>query len=302
MDYKFVSNQQFCKVSLRTLENWMKFCDKILSAILPFVKHLTAGVVLESLGILSYLSLVDSDSKVDINPFVKRIEFKNMNNNLKQRTLIGKGGKLSWQEKVAIVKKNDKLSFLSKSSKAQSGRGRGFAWQEQRDFVVSEIKRGWETGWPLTVDKLKDRLRNCFNDLKSTFAVKFLQGNVTCGNKLSKFISSMLMANRWSRRKNTVSQEIPLNWKELAISVSNIICQHLFDTNPEQIVFMDETFGGFYPSESTVIAPVNSCQVYSDEAFDNEKQGATLVVSCELFSSALLKPFIVMTGTWGGVT
>lgn len=75
MNYGFVTQQSFCKVSLWTLENWMKFKGHILIAVLPMVEQLTAGAVLELLGVIGYLSVVDLDSKVNINPFVRQLYF-----------------------------------------------------------------------------------------------------------------------------------------------------------------------------------------------------------------------------------
>ena len=77
MNYDFVANQKFCKVSSRTLENWMKYRDSILSGILPMVKELATGVVLQSLGISTIASNIELDSQVNVELFLQKNPIQN---------------------------------------------------------------------------------------------------------------------------------------------------------------------------------------------------------------------------------
>ena len=60
----------------------------------------------------------------------------------------------------------------------------------------------------------------------------------------------------------------------------------------------DETFIRFHERNSRILVPSGEKRVGSAAKF-NEKEGCTLMVTMDLLSSSLLRPFIIFTGKFG---
>ena len=100
-------------------------------------------------------------------------------------------------------------------------------------------------------------------------------------------------------RKESISQTVPINWMSIAIEACGLIRETMKRANVTRLVNMDEMFWNFYPKETHLIAPVNSKRVGTNRAED-AKKGCTIGVSCELFESEVLAPFVIMDGTNDG--
>ncbi|OQR85418.1 hypothetical protein ACHHYP_11851 [Achlya hypogyna] len=62
---------------------------------------------------------------------------------------------------------------------------------------------------------------------------------------------------------------------------------------------MDEMFLNFYPKDVDLLVPTGTKRVGTNRKED-EKNGCTVAVSCEMFTSSMLPPFIVMDGKRDG--
>ena len=101
---------------------------------------------------------------------------------------------------------------------------------------------------------------------------------------------------RWSDRKISISQSVPVNWRTLAEEDALRIC-HVFRSNNVDVeIAADETFMQFHAAKDRCIAPVGVKRTGKVNPVDNEKVGFTVVVAAERRSSQLLPP----SGKFGG--
>jgi hypothetical protein len=61
---------------------------------------------------------------------------------------------------------------------------------------------------------------------------------------------------------------------------------------------IDETFLLFHPFGEKLIAPTGIKRVGSAVQVNNEKWGATVMISCEFCTSSILPPMVIFTGVY----
>ena len=103
-----------------------------------------------------------------------------------------------------------------------------------------------------------------------------------------------------AREKSTISQKVPVNWKDIAKEDSSRICETMRAAGVQRLINADQSFFLFYPEDSQVIAPVGTKRVGTTIKTD-EKKGCTVMGAMEMFSSTLLPPFVVLQGAHDGV-
>ena len=117
-------------------------------------------------------------------------------------------------------------------------------------------------------------------------------------NTLQKFISRVLKRNRWSVRKISILQSIPVDWRQKAEENSARIREKFTMENVDVVVNADETFLLFHPFGDKLIAPTGIKRVGTAVQVDNEKWGATVMIACEYRTSSILPPMMIFTGVY----
>jgi len=103
---------------------------------------------------------------------------------------------------------------------------------------------------------------------------------------------------RFTERKATISQKIPIDWKDKARQGAARVVKVFRDKNVGAVMAADETFIHFHERHSRILVPTGERHVGSSMRI-NEKDGCTLMVTLDLLSSSLLRPFIIFTGKFG---
>jgi hypothetical protein len=194
------------------------------------------------------------------------------------------------------------VTYLASSTKTV-GSGRKVKYAEQETFVVEMIVLKWETGDPLSKQALYNLLISKFgheNESDQTEWEKKMQihsGNIT--PNLSQWLSRVLARHRFSVRKESISQTVPLNWLQVCCDACGLIRSIMKSANVTRLINADEMFLQFYPKETYLIAPMNSKRVGSNRTEDGKK-GCTVMVASEMFASQIIAPMIIMTGTPDG--
>jgi hypothetical protein len=111
-------------------------------------------------------------------------------------------------------------------------------------------------------------------------------------NTFHKFMSRVLKRNQWSVRKITISQSVPVDWRQKAEMNSARIREKFREENVDVVVNADETFLLFHPFGEKLIAPTGIKRVGSAVQVDNEKWGATVIISCEFRTSSILPSYL----------
>jgi hypothetical protein len=155
---------------------------------------------------------------------------------------------------------------------------------------------------PLKFYELRDLLEEKFKGPDyALFASKYLSSTQESAKNFSKWVSRLLKRFGFSLRESTVSQSVPFDWKQQCIDFKAHVEYFFASFDPEYFVAADETFMKFHEAKKEkVITVKGQRRVNTGTKMDNEKMGVTLMVSCELFTGRVLKPFFVLEGTWGG--
>ena len=111
-------------------------------------------------------------------------------------------------------------------------------------------------------------------------------------SSLAQLLTCVLTSMNFSIRKNTISQKIPVDWRELAKADSVKIGNRFIEEDVEIVVNLDQTFVQFNPKAQYVIAP-QGAQIIGRKIKMNEKAGFTVMVGVELNSSTMIDPFIL---------
>ena len=142
--------------------------------------------------------------------------------------------------------------------------------------------------------------KSIFNALKNRegdFFVNILDkaGNT---NNFYIFLKRSLQRINFTDRKATISQQIPIDWKDQARDGAARVLKTFREKNVGAVMAADETFIRFHERNSRILVPSGEKRVGSAAKF-NEKEGCTLMVTMDLLSSSLLRPFIIFTGKFG---
>ena len=171
------------------------------------------------------------------------------------------------------------------------------------NFINTKLKHYWEIGAPLT----KEQLQLTQEQLQFLVQQEVAGGDDACAvkmfvtgkrNSLQKFIARTLKRNKWSVRKITISQSIPVDWRTKSEENAARIRDKFSAENVDVVVNADETFLLFHPFGEKVIAPTGMKRVGSAVQVDNEKFGATVLIACEYRTSSILPPMIIFTGVY----
>ena len=105
--------------------------------------------------------------------------------------------------------------------------------------------------------------------------------------------------NRFSIRKISISQSVPVDWRSKAEENTARIRATFLKEDVDVVINADETFLLFHPFGQRLIAPTGVKRVGSVVQVDNEKWGATVMIACEYRTSCILPPMIIFTGVYG---
>jgi hypothetical protein len=296
------------KFLLRNPENAKWIEPKYYAKWIPFVETMTlndcwSGMPLNSRSRYD-IEKIDMTSKVVI---PQKFTSAKVSSKRYLTSSSGKGDGISRQKLSKTISSGK--SYVStmqiiRDSQRTVGSGRLPKYPEEEKFMIRIVREGWESGNPISKPELFISLMREFgphdknekfvpNQFCSTFALH--SGNIT--SALSQWVSRRLQASHWSIRAESVSQKVPVNWFELALTASAAIKVELKDV--EVLINADEVFVQFYARDTDFIVPTGTKRVGSNIASD-AKKGCTYMASCEMFSSQVFPPFIVMTGTHSG--
>jgi hypothetical protein len=210
-------------------------------------------------------------------------------------TFVCSVGVESWQKKRKAASQDSSLVYLTTKVK-RVGAGRKLLYIDESNFIMTEVATAWETGNPMT-------RAACFHcllvkygpdtDRPWTKAMAIDSGTIS--PNLSQWLSRTLARSGYSVRKESISQSVPINWFELALEATEAIRVLMDKAGVSKLVNMDEMFLNFYPKETHLIVPTGTKRVGANRKED-EKKGCTIAVSCEMFESQVMAPFVVMDG------
>lgn len=201
-----------------------------------------------------------------------------------------KNQKASW--------KSDNITYILQTTKTV-GSGRKVKYPEQEKFLITNVVQRWETGNPLSRAAAYDLLISEFGHELETdrtkWEMKMMIHSGTIAPAFSQWLFRVLERHRFSIRKESISQTVPVSWLQICLDACALICSIMKSAQVTRLVNADEMFLQFYPKETHLIAPTNVKRVGSNRAED-AKKGCTVMVACEMFQSQIIAPMIIMTG------
>ena len=117
-------------------------------------------------------------------------------------------------------------------------------------------------------------------------------------NHFNVFLKRRLQRINFTNRKATISQQIPIDWKDRTREGAARVVNTFREKNVGAVMAADKTFIHFHERNLRVLVPSGEKRVGSVAKF-NEKEGCTLMVTMDLLSSSLLRRFIIFTGKFG---
>jgi hypothetical protein len=194
----------------------------------------------------------------------------------------------SYQKRQKIASKSSgSCEYISRTAKTV-GSERQVKLKDQEKFIMETIKIRRETGNPVSkADAYMFLIKECCSDSDGDISgfdkamglsTGFIQPN------FSSWLKRVLERNKFSVRKESISQSVPLNWLYFAISSAGIIRSEMKQACVTRLVNAVEMILNFYPKESTVIAPTNVKRVGCNRKED-EKQGCTIIRDVYFFMS-----------------
>ena len=118
-------------------------------------------------------------------------------------------------------------------------------WNDLETFIVETVQRSWECGAPMTPEQLQHVVMQHVKKENNTRAVdQFVNGK---RNTFNKFIQRVLKRNNFSVRKMTISQSVPINWRQKAEDNTSRIREKFKAEKVDVVVNADETFLLFHP-------------------------------------------------------
>jgi hypothetical protein len=204
--------------------------------------------------------------------------------------------KLSTNKKYALSRSNNNAYFIGKDTARQPGGGRPKKWVELEAFIDMKIRYYWECGAPITSEQLHFLVQQHLYADNNRHALKtFVEGK---RKTLQKFISHVLKRNRWSVQKISISQSVPVDWRQKAEENNARVRDRFRKHNVDVVVNADETFLLFHPFGEKLIAPTGIKRVGTAVQVVNEKWGATVMIACEYRTSSILPLMVIFTGVY----
>ena len=170
-------------------------------------------------------------------------------------------------------------------------------------FVIETVCRVWETGNPTSKGALYNLIISEFgreheadcNEFEMKMGIH--TGSITPA--FSQWPKRVLSRHRFSVCKESISQAVPTNWLNVCVNATGVIRTTMSSQSVTCIVNADEMFLNYYPKELHLVSPQGIKRVGSTRG-ENEKKGCTVMVACEMFQSAMLSPYLVMTAQRNG--
>ena len=189
------------------------------------------------------------------------------------------------------------VSFISRRTSRREGGGRPRKWVAIETFISETARRMWESGAPLT----PEQLHHCVIKFAKSNGDKAVTDFCVHGkrNTFNKFVRRVLVRNRFSVRKMSISQSVPVDWRSKAEQNTSRIREKFLSEKVDVVVNADETFLLFHPLGDRLVAPTGVKRVGTVVQADNEKFGATVLIACEYKTSSILPPMIIFTGVYG---
>ena len=286
----YATFEKVYNMSAKTLKGWL-YKEEARERWTPILKLMTYGdVVQKEQPPFKPRVVIPLDSKVNIGDFLLTKKGTPMKQTFFVHGSLGLSGKkISLSLEARLIKKNTKRAFKKKGNVVVK-------WKEERDYVIEMVTKALETGNPVTKEAI-------FLDLKDKHKSGEFCDKVL-GNKNPSVFKMWLLrvfkSNGFSNRSTTVSAVLLDDFVEQAKQLRKEFLQWYEENEVDRLVAADETFMQFYYPSDSVIAKKGATRVDTGVKMHNEKQGATIMVSAELFQGRLLEPFVVLDGAWGG--
>ena len=281
-------------VNAVTFGNWLKK-KKFFPKWSPVVSKLTVADVLEDVAQSHRSSFENVDGSVTV-----LLPHRFTVNGSDMEYVSARSGSPQALRKKAA--QSDSLVYITKSCKS-SGTGRKTKYPLQVAFLVDSVVKAWECGNPMSKSVLYDALISEFghdeeaNRSEWEKVMSIHSGFISPA--FSQWVRRVLERHRFSVRKESISQTVPLNWNTLCIEAAGVIRSTMARAGVDRLINADEMFLNYYPKDKHLIAPRNVKRVGTNRAED-DKKGCTVMVSCKMTESRLLAPYLVMTGTRDG--
>ena len=265
-----------------TFKNWLKRHDMI-SKWIPIIKHLKGEDVIHNVENDAakdrLLQFFTGKTCVDVGKYAARMKEKT------KVVLVAKDSKMVTML-VNKAKKQDQHVYLKKKAKRlnQTDKTKGLKYQEVHEFVWKVVQERWKSGQPITKSEVRIQCMKKFTE--GDFFVNILDkaGNT---NHFYVFLKRSLQRINFTDRKATISQQIPIDWKDRAREGAARVVKTFREKNVGAVMAPDETFIRFHERNSRILVPSGEKRVGSAAKF-NEKEGCTLMVTMDLLSSSLL--------------
>jgi hypothetical protein len=164
---------------------------------------------------------------------------------------------------------NDRAYIIGKNTNRRPGGGRPKKWIALEQFIVEKVKHYWESGAPITSEQLQFLVQQHISSTGNQDAIQmFVRGKQ---NTLQKFLVHVLYRNNYSIHKITISQSLPVDWRQKAEENSARIREKFRTEKVDIVVNADETFlllhqlGGLHPQELSML----------EQQSGNNKKGST---------------------------
>jgi hypothetical protein len=290
-----------------TVRNWLKKPERIQKWI-TLVENLTFEDVLKTLPKkvrAAYMAILTPPyPKIDVTTYRKKIS------SFKCPTVFlhKKGAAPSKGRAMALfAKKNPtKAIYIRSDSKRimTAPTTRLAKHHEVKKFVKSVIEERWLQGLPITKQELSNLTVKVFGNRKDAASVEFMgtYGQTKKAQSMSKmnvFLGRAIEEAGYSGRKYSISQKIPVGWKDLALEGARRVRETFLRENVNVVIAADEMFIRFHEEGSSVLAPTGEKRIGKSVTCD-KKAGCTVLPTMDLLSSCLLPPMIIFNGVFGG--
>ena len=155
---------------------------------------------------------------------------------------------------VNKAKKQDKQVYLKKTAKRlnQTDKKKGLKYQTVHEFVWKVVQERWKSGQPITKSEVRIQCMKKFTE--GDFFVNILDkaGNT---NPFYVFLKRSLQRINFTDRKATISQQIPIDWKDRAREGAARVVKTFREKNVGAVMAADETFIRFHERNSRILLP-----------------------------------------------
>ena len=119
-----------------------------------------------------------------------------------------------------------------------------------------------------------------FADKTGPFFSQYLDATkVNAQTQLSHWLSRTLRRIGFSSRKETISQKIPDNWKEMSKEFSEKALDYLRKNKVDVVVTADQTFLKLLLAKEQLLVPTGIRRVGTSVQGDDERKGVTLILA-----------------------